>query len=77
MKKIKVVYDWMGPHGPICNGTTPNIYHLSSVLGDTHTNCEYNKHTLPGSYYNLYSRFPDVFEISPGFTITNDDVFIY
>lgn len=75
-KKIKVVYDWMGPTGPICNGTTPNLYNLSSVVGDIYTTSR-NRHMLPASYYNLYARFPDVFEASPSFSIKRDDVFIY
>lgn len=75
-KKIKVVYDWMGPSGPIANGFVPNVYTFSSVVPDTVTH-DTKRHLQTSSYHNFFSRFPDIFEISPSFSIKHSDTFIY
>lgn len=75
-QKIKIAYDWMGPNGPISNTLTPNIYNFASVVNGINVN-ENKKYLAPSTYYNLYHKFPDVFEIVPSFSITDKDLFIY
>jgi hypothetical protein len=74
--KIKIIYDWIGPTGPISNIMTPNLYNFASVMSDIHTD-DHRKHLAPYSYQNFFLKFPDVFEISPSFSVTMEDIFIY
>jgi len=74
--KIKIIYDWIGPTGPISNAITPNLYNFASAMPDIHTD-SHRRYLAPHSYYNFFSKFPDVFELASSFGITSKDTFIY
>jgi len=78
MKKIKIVYDWFGPTGPIPNLETPNIYQLSSVLEEVqHSNRLSKKWRSSGINSNFFSTMKDVFELIPSSEIKPEDTFVY
>lgn len=76
MKKIKVVYEWVGPDGPLANNSIPTLYEFAAK---THSGRNMNSRFSGGAYLfdTLFQFFPDVFELAPSFTIKDDDVFIY
>jgi hypothetical protein len=75
MKKIKVVYEWIGPKGPLSNNRVPNIYDLSNSAN----NAEIQRHLInsPFLWKSFFERFPDKFELASAAQIKNNDLFVY
>jgi hypothetical protein len=76
-EKIKIAYDWLGPTGPISNTISPNLYDFVSVIGSDVSIHNNKKHLGPSTYYNIYKKFPEIFDVVPSFTTDYDDLFIY
>jgi hypothetical protein len=76
MKKINVVYEWIGPQGPICNARMPNIYDLALSIEGVSTQ-DYRRVTSAYLYNEVLSKFPEVFTLKPANEVTRDDLFIY
>lgn len=69
--KIKMVYSWIGPKGPVWNTELPNILSFSSVAegvqpDSRHFWCE-------GTWHTLCANRQHLFEAYPAFGITEDD----
>lgn len=75
MKKIKVVYEWISPRGPLANNTNADLYHLASGLHGVHVDA-----TKGGGAYlwtQVFQYHRDMFELSSPFGIQDGDFFIY
>jgi GDP-D-mannose 3', 5'-epimerase len=72
-KKIKLVYDWFGPKGPMTNNHPPSLWQLSNALGDTNS----TDTIVDPSISTLIFKAIDGFEYVPSFSINNGDVFFY
>lgn len=72
---MKFVYDWIGPKGPICNNTAPNIMQLAqstSALSITN----YKDTVDATTWQHIYSRLPGA-ELAASASIKASDRFIY
>lgn len=75
MKKIKIVYEWIGPRGPLSNNKVPDLFQLSCASHDVRVE---SKHAhVPYLWSSLFRFFPDVFELTPAFAIKDEDFFVY
>jgi len=76
MNKIDVVYEWIGPQGPICNARLPNIYDLAlSIENVTITD---NKRATSAYFYKeVLSKFPDKFKLKSASEVNRNNLFIY
>lgn len=75
MKPIKVVYNWIGPKGPIWNTELPNILSFSSVAENSYVD---SRHWwAEGTWTLFFNRFRPKFELHPSCLMEDDDVFIY
>lgn len=75
MKKIKVVYEWISPRGPLSNNTVADLYHLASGLHGVHVDA-----TKGGGAYlwtQVFQYHRDLFELSSPSGIQDGDFFIY
>lgn len=75
MKKIKVVYEWVSPRGPLSNNTVADLYHLASGLPGIHVDA-----TKGGGAYlwtQVFQYHRDMFELCPASGIQDGDFFIY
>ena len=75
MKKIKVVYEWISPRGPLANNTNADLYHLASGLHGVQVDA-----TKGGGAYlwtQVFQYHRDMFELSSPFGIQDGDFFIY
>jgi hypothetical protein len=72
--KIKIVYNWIGPNGPIMNAEIPSILAFAGVTPGAHTDS--HKFWGEGLWHSFFKNNPE-FEISPAWTIESSDKFIY
>lgn len=75
MKKIKVVYEWISPRGPLTNNTTADLYHLASGLHGVHVDASKGGGAYLWTQVFQYHR--DMFDLSSPFDIQDGDFFIY
>jgi hypothetical protein len=73
-KKIKIVYNWIGPNGPITNAELPSILAFAGVTPGAHTDS--HKFWGEGLWHSFFRNNPE-FEMSPAWTIDSSDKFIY
>lgn len=76
MEKIKVVYEWIGPNGPLNNNRVPNIYDLAASMDSVHVG-DVRAASWPYIYSEVFTHFPDLFELSSAFELKENDLFIY
>lgn len=69
--KIKVVYNWIGPRGPIWNTELPNVYSFAAVTFEAQTNS--HQFNQDDTWLHFYSDGKDLFEIYPVPSIAEDD----
>lgn len=71
MEKIKVVYSWLGPRGPIWNTELPNILSFS----DASEHAQVNSHRWwnDDNWTALFSKDKDNYEIYPACSIELED----
>ena len=71
---IKVVYNWIGPNGPIINTELPNILSFSAVAeGATATS---HKFWTDDLYWRMFGPSKN-FRLATGYDIRNDEEFVY
>lgn len=72
MEKIKVVYSWMGPRGPIWNTELPNVLSFAGVAEQCFApNSPY--WWADGTWGTMFRHDEDTFEAYPTFSIKNED----
>lgn len=76
MKKIDVVYEWIGPQGPLCNARMPNIYDLALGVEDVQI-YDNRRATSAFFYKDVLSNFPDKFNLKSASEVTRENLFIY
>lgn len=76
MKKINIVYDWIGPMGPISNARIPSVYDLAAEMEDVRV-LDNRRGTSAYLYKNILNRFPEKFQLKPACDVTREDLFIY
>ncbi len=63
--KVKIVYSWFGPKGPVWNTELPNILTLSAEAEGTNPNME-SRHFWSDDVWNKqFSKAKDKFELTP------------
>lgn len=72
--KIKIVYNWIGPRGPIPNTESPNLMNVASVLDGVKTSS--NKFWADNIWTLIFCNQLN-FDLSPATYIDNRDMFIY
>jgi hypothetical protein len=76
MAKIKVVYEWISPMGPLNNNSIPNVFDLAAGMDGVHIQNPRNA-TWPYIYTQVFSKFPQMFELSPAFNTKQTERFVY
>lgn len=71
MDKIKIVYSWIGPRGPIWNTELPNVLSFASVSEQNRTTS--HLFWTDNAWESIFKYAKDQFEIYPAFSIENDD----
>jgi len=71
---IKIVYDWIGPRGPMSNTEVPNILQLTAVAFGTRP--ESHKFWTDDIWNKLFQQ-NSKFQMSSSFTIDRNDEFIF
>jgi hypothetical protein len=74
MKNIKIVYNWIGPKGPIINTEIPSVLALASVTPGAHAD---SRQFWAEGLWNSFFKYNPEFEIAPAWSITSSDLFIY
>jgi hypothetical protein len=74
MSDIKIVYNWIGPRGPIPNTEVPNLLNISSVLEDVQTST--HKFWADNIWPLIFCNQPN-FDISSATYIDHKDKFVY
>lgn len=70
-EKVKLVYTWIGPRGPLWNTELPNIYGIASAA----EHCEVNSNNwwADDTWTTLFSYANDSFEVYPANNIDIED----
>lgn len=66
-EKIKVVYSWIGPRGPLWNTELPNVLSFSSVAENSQVNSPF--WWTDDLWNRLFSKRKEAFELYPSFAI--------
>ena len=75
MKPIKIVYNWIGPNGPIWNTELPNVLSFASTAPNTTVNSHF--WFADDAWYRVFNPLGKKFELASVFGITPEDTFIY
>lgn len=70
-EKIKVVYSWIGPRGPIWNTELPNVLSFANVAEGGHTNS--HMWWADDLWNRVFSKNKDIFELTAAQSIECDD----
>lgn len=76
MNKIKIVYEWIGPNGPLSNNRVPNIFDIANVTSGLNVTDQSQNNSVY-LYNSLFSRHPKVFELSSTYGLNGEDLFVY
>lgn len=71
MDKIKLVYSWIGPRGPMWNTELPNILSLASTAFSTNVDSTF--FNADDTWMMMFSHAKDLYEIYPSVSIENED----
>lgn len=71
---IKIVFNWIGPRGPIPNTEVPNLLNISSVMEDVKTTT--NRYWADNIWTLIFCNQPN-YQISPSTYIDSRDAMIY
>lgn len=69
--KIKVAYTWIGPKGPLWNTELPNVMSLAAASENGSVDSRF--FMADSVWQQLFSRSPELYEIYPSVSITNED----
>jgi hypothetical protein len=75
MAKIKVIYDWFGPAGPMVNNHVPNIFQIAGAMHGVRID-QWRNYYVPHVAHHVFP-YVDGYEFAPSFTVKEDDVFVY
>jgi hypothetical protein len=75
MKRVKVVYDWFGPKGPLINNYAPNLPALAAAMDTIRVN-DINVYLDPIVAKEVFNNIPG-YDFAPSFNLTNNDTFVY
>ncbi len=75
MKRVKVVYDWYGPKGPLINNYAPNLPALAAAMDTIRVN-DTTSWLDPNVAKEVFSNIPG-YEFAPSFHLTSEDTFGY
>ena len=77
--KVKIVYSWYGPHGPLWNTELPNILTFSSAAEGVNPNMTSRNFWTDDVWQKQFSKAKDKYELYPVASIEADDKrpFIY
>ena len=77
--KVKIVYSWFGPKGPVWNTELPNILTLSAEAEGTNPNMMSHHFWCDDVWAKQFSKRKDRFELAPVQAISDDSMvpFIY
>ena len=73
MKPIKVVYNWIGPGGPLPNDEVPNLINIADALDFTQVN---SHRFYSDAMMNKFFKGKD-FELAPSVMLNEADKFVY
>lgn len=76
MRPVKVVYNWIGPYGPIWNTEVPNFLGVGSMM-TPHVTVHTQKFWAESVWPTIFSHAQPKFELQPACVIEDTDVFIY
>lgn len=77
-KKLNLLYEWIGPKGPLTNKRPPTLYDFANSQNDCHVDSPVTNGTKP-LYYEVIQSFPsqNIINLKTPSEITNDSKFIY
>lgn len=70
-EKIKLVYSWIGPRGPLWNTELPNV--LGFADATEHAQVNSHRFWTDDAWSTLFAHAPDEYEIYPAAGITEED----
>lgn len=70
-EKIKLVYTWIGPRGPIWNTELPNV--LSFAAASEHANPTSHRFWTDDTWNSIFRHASENYEVYPAFSIDQDD----
>lgn len=69
--KIKIIYSWIGPKGPMWNTELPNVMSLAAASENGHVDSRF--FMADSVWQQLFRNGPELFEIYPSVSITTED----
>lgn len=77
-KKLNLLYEWIGPKGPLTNKRPPTLYDFANSQTDCHVDSPITNGTKP-LYYEIIQSFPtqQIINLKTPSEITNNSKFIY
>jgi hypothetical protein len=69
--RIKIVYSWIGPKGPIWNTELPNVFTFTEA--SEHGRVESTCFVADSAWHQLFSVSPELFDMYPACSITTVD----
>ncbi len=69
--RIKVVYSWIGPKGPLWNTELPNVLSMAAAAENTHLESRY--YNSDSTWVQMFSHSRDKFDMYPACSITVED----
>lgn len=75
MSKVKVIYDWFGPAGPMVNNHAPNILQVAGAMFGTRID-KWRNYFVPHVAHHVFP-YIEGYEFAPSYTVKEDDVFVY
>lgn len=75
MAKVKLIYDWFGPAGPMINNHVPNILQVAGAMFGTRLD-KWRNYYVPHVAHHVFP-YIDGYEFAPSYSVKEDDIFIY
>jgi hypothetical protein len=69
--KIKVVYSWIGPKGPLWNTELPNVMSLACASENAQVDSRF--FMADSVWQQMFSQSPELYDMYPSYSITEED----
>lgn len=69
--RIKIVYSWIGPKGPIWNTELPNVFTFTEA--SEHGRVDSTCFVADSVWHQLFSNSPELFDMYPACSVTTED----
>jgi hypothetical protein len=69
--KIKVVYSWIGPKGPLWNTELPNVMSLACASENAQVDSRF--FMADSVWQQMFSQSPELYDMYPSYSITTED----